>query len=454
MSIEQIIFLTFFLLSIGFPVAHCIHCLPLYKKRSERVFHKDAKEKGISIIVPCYNEEGIINTSIKSMTDIKYSKAEVIYINDGSTDLTIDRLHKELLLRPVQKPTNHKLDFKKVFQLYQSSRYPNILVADKINGGKADALNAGIDFASHDIVITLDADTILTDDALHIINRTFENEKVVAAGGMAHVLQTKNNGESKLSLLKTNLLVRAQALDFLKSFYIKKLSLSRFNGLSIISGVFGIFRRDVLIEVGGYRSTIGEDIDITLNIQQYLLDKKDKKVVFLPDAVCYTELPETFRDLFKQRVRWQKAFVDCFFYYKSFLGLRFFKNPVAFFYLFEGFLGGTLGVYIMTGLFIEGLFSGISLFEFFLVFIAYIFIYGYIYNWIAVEMGEYYGYDFQEEDTKALLTTIIFDIYIFRFIIIFSILYGSISYFFNRKNWNKVARTGREYLSEEDKTAA
>ncbi|MGG1574308.1 glycosyltransferase family 2 protein [Fictibacillus sp. NRS-1165] len=445
----------FIFISIAFPFIHSIHCLPLFKKRNSESKQMIEEQKGVSVLIPCYNEEGIIETSVSSMKTLSYSKAEIIYINDGSTDKTMSLLHSLLKLTPCLKAHTNKLTHKEVKICYQSELFPNIFVLDKLNGGKADALNAGIDYASQPLVVTLDADTILTDGALPAVNQAFADDSVVAAGGMVHVLQTKvEKPMDGLSLRGANMLVRAQAMDFLKAFYVNKVSLARFRALAVISGAFGIFTKKALLDVGGYRSTVGEDIDITLKMHKYISKKKKRKVLLIPDAVCYTELPENWRDLFKQRVRWQKAFVDCLFYFGPFLLKTLFTKPVSFFYLFEGFFAGTLAVYIMTGVLIADSISG-ELFSlsFLMIYLLYILVIGLVYDMVALGMSERYGYAFQEEDTYPMLLVILFDIFVYRFITMFAVIFGTIDYFFNKKSWNKVARTGRRY-EVDSKTAA
>lgn len=443
----------FFALSVGFPILHSIHCLPLFRKKPISELTNKGVENGISIIIPCYNEEGIIKTSIESMKSLSYSQTEIVYVNDGSSDRTLILLNKLLKLTPEYKNVRGELDYQSVKMQYRSELYPNILVVDKVNGGKADALNAGIEYSGEPIIITLDADTVLDDPALLAVNKVFRDDSVVAAGGMVHVLQTKTPHE-ELSLKKTNTLVRAQALDFLKAFYVNKISLSRFQALAVISGAFGIFSKKVLFDVGGYRTTVGEDIDITLKIHQYISKLKGKKIVLIPEAVCYTELPENYRDLFKQRVRWQKAFVDCLFYFSSYLLRSFFTKPVSFFYILEGFLSGTLAVYIMTGALIYNLFDGEAFsLTFIFIYTLYIFLLGFIYNMVAIGMSDRYGYFIEEKNTLRLVGVILYDIFIYRFITIFAVIYGTIDYFFNKSSWNKVKRTGRNYkLSNENAT--
>lgn len=451
----EYLLLFFFTMSIIFPVVHSINCLPIFQKQRNSQERTIVGQNGISILVPCYNEEDIIETSVMSMKNLTYMNAEVVYINDGSSDRTLILLNKLLKLSPCYKEVPRELAYETVKMYYQSENYPHIYVVDKTNGGKADALNAGIEYAEQPVVVTLDADTILNDDALNAVNKAFQDENVVAAGGMVHVLQTKvAQPLYGLSLSKANVLVRAQTLDFLKAFYVNKVSLSRFHALAVISGAFGIFTKKALLDVGGYRATIGEDIDITLKMHKYISKNKKRKVKLIPDAVCYTELPETVKDLFKQRVRWQKAFVDCLFYFAPFLLKSLFKKPVSFFYVFEGFLVGTLAVYVMTSALIIDMFAG----EFFSIsflffYLLYIFLLGFVYDMIAIGISEKYGYPFQDDETWSLVRSILFDIFIYRFITIFAVIYGTIGYFFNKKSWNKVARTGRNYETEVESAA-
>ncbi|RNA67749.1 gamma-glutamyltransferase [Alteribacter keqinensis] len=439
-----------FILSIIFPLMHIIHCLPFFRTKNETVNRILRKEKGMSILIPCYNEQGIIKTSLETIESLSYSNFEVLYINDGSTDKTLAYLDNFLQLKPSNRTPHRKLDHKKVKTVYQSQLYPHIYVVDKWNGGKADALNAGIEYASEDLVITLDADTMLTDQAMPKVNETFEDEDVVAAGGMVHVLQTKTaNSLSRLSLKHTNLLVRLQMLDFLKAFYITKVSLARFNALAVISGAFGIFRRQALIDVGGYRSTVGEDIDITLRMQKYIAANKNKKVVHIKDAISYTEMPETVKDFFKQRVRWQKAYIDCIIHFNSFFAKTLFRKAVSFFYIFESFLVGIVSAFILTAFFvINGIFyPPDSYLQYVLFYLTYLFLFGVIYDIAALIFTRAHGFKFRMRDIFILGATILFDIFIYRFILMYIVMHGTIAYFFNT-DWNKVERTGRDYKTE------
>ncbi len=462
----EILIAVFFLLSVTFPILHLYHCLPWFRESNERIRrnpklkkwmidHGYEEEKGISILIPCYNETGILDTSIESMKELSYSQFEVIYINDGSTDDTMKSMKELLQLKTSSKSPCGKLSHEKIKGLYQSSLHPNIYVLDKMNGGKADALNAGIEYASNDAVITLDADTILADNALSAVNDVLKDEDVVAAGGMVHVLQTKTNQPlNRLSLHYANMLIRVQVLDFLKAFYISKLSLVRFNALAVISGAFGIFRKQVLLDVGGYRKTIGEDIDITLRIHKYMAKHKNLRISFIADAVGYTELPETWKDLIKQRLRWQKAYIDCVIHFRTFFGKTLFTKAVSFFYIFETFLVGTLASFVMTGIVIMNMLDAPqnSYLNYVFFYLFWLFFFGLIYDLVAIGIGKHYGFSFEWKDIFRLISALFFDIFVYRFVTMYFVMYGSISYFFNRK-WNKVKRTGRDYHAHSNHAA-
>eukprot|EP00130_Batrachochytrium_dendrobatidis_P008676 XP_006683551.1 hypothetical protein BATDEDRAFT_93306 [Batrachochytrium dendrobatidis JAM81] len=385
------------------------------------------------------------------MKALSYKNFEVIYINDGSTDDTFRLLQKFLKLEPCWRTPNNSLPHEEVISTFQSKLHPNIYVVNKANGGKADALNAGIVYSAKELVITLDADTVLTESALTAVNKKFADEDVVAAGGMVHVLQTKTADPlSKLSL-KASMLVRVQMLDFLKAFYVIKVSLARFQGLAIISGAFGIFNKNLLMEVGGYRSSVGEDIDITLKIQRYISRKenKKKKIVLISDAISYTELPETWRDLFKQRIRWQKGYIDCLVHFLPFLLRTMFTRSVSFFYIFESFVVAVLASYVTAGvvIYMAAIDFSVSLLSFVVLYLLYIIVFNFLYDLSAIRQVKRYGFTFQKKSGFRLLMTILYDVTIHRFVVMYFVMYGSVAYFFNR-DWVKVARTGRNYESD------
>lgn len=449
----EIIAITLFLLTVLFPVFHMVNAMFAMKQRHNLPEESEtAIQQGISVLIPCFNEESILKTTIESLSDIQYGNAEFIFINDGSQDSTLKVLDELLDLKLVYRdyPTG-QLEFMPIKNIYQSARFPNITVLDKVNGGKADALNAGIVLSTHDLIITLDADSILEGKSLSIINRAFEDESVVAAGGMVQILQgrRKLNGVLKPSL-KSRFIVRLQLLEYLRGFYVYKASLAKSNALSIISGAFGIFRKEVLLEVKGYRKTVGEDIDITLKIQKYLERKKGSRVIFLPEACCYTEVPESWKDLYKQRIRWQKAFTDCLvLYYKDYCKSILIKR-LSFFFLIDSFFIGVVCSYIFL-LSIISLSFNMNHFGMgnLLLYITLSTLCNLAYSIVAIIIAGKYSCGLPASETRRLITTILVDLFLFRFFNILIICIGTMAYFIKKEGWNKVARTGRNYSVEQ-----
>lgn len=426
------------------PLFHMFHALPMFGPPKKRRRPK-VKEQGMSIIIPCYNENRILETTLKGLQQVDYKNKEVIFVNDGSTDDTLDVLDQLLDIVPIEYEGELPIEHKPILGIYQSRIDPNIYVIDKVNGGKADALNAGCNFAQHEIIVTLDADSILDKQALKEVNLAFYRKEVVAAGGMVHILQGKSMKDLLINQKKW--LVRLQIFEYLKGFYIYKSSLARLNALAIISGAFGVFRRSILVhDLKGYRETLGEDIDITLRFQQWILKHPGSKMLFIPEAVCYTECPESWRDLFKQRVRWQKAFVDCVLYYWRFLVKTVFTHAVSFFFLFDAFFMGTVATMITTAVFIALLLvPNTDIIQNLTAYLIGSIVLNFIYNLYTLYISYHHGVSFQGGSQFRLLLLLFIDVLFYRFVILFYILYGTFAYAFNSKDWSKVARSGRQY---------
>jgi poly-beta-1,6-N-acetyl-D-glucosamine synthase len=451
-NIFNIWLMIIFIISLIFPIFHIVNALfnlrkkPYYQKSEIKL-----SEKPLTILVPCYNEESIIKTTIMGIEGLNYMNYQYILINDGSTDNTFEAMDEMLDLEIHKiKPNNGDLVFSTLKGIYRSKKDPRILVIDKFNGGKADSLNAGITYADNDLVITLDADSILDEKALQVINRAFEDPNLIAAGGTVNVLQGRRlrNGTLKPTLMVKSI-VKFQIAEYFRGFFIYKASLAKVNALSIISGAFGIFKKDILIKVGGYRKTVGEDIDITLKVQHYKSKKNGLKVSYLPEAICYTEVPETWKGLYNQRIRWQKAFIDCtVLYLKEFL-FAIFKSRLSFFFMVDAlFVGIFCSFFTVIGL--------LSLL-FFLGNIKVVLIYAVItsvisllYNIVGFVISYYYQNRFSYKEFLNIVLVIFFDIIFYRVFSLFCTISGTVQYFINKEGWNKVARTGRQYHIEQE----
>ncbi len=268
--------------------------------------------KPLSIIIPAYNEEETIVSNLQSILALQYPEFEVVVVNDGSKDRTINKLKEEFDLVISDRDYQDKLDAKEIVEVYDSLDYPNLVVVDKKNGGKADALNAGINVAHYPLVCNIDADSLIDSKALlRLVEPFVKDWRVVAAGGTVRVANDSKikRGEILDVKLAKNSLVRMQVVEYLRAFLFGRMGWSILKSLLIISGAFGIFRRKQLIDVGGYRTdTVGEDMELVLRLNRKLKKRdRDYRVVFLPDPVCWTQVPETIASLSSQRRRWQQG---------------------------------------------------------------------------------------------------------------------------------------------------
>jgi len=271
----------------------------------------------ISLLVPAHNEETCIVDAVQSLLQLDYPELEVIVINDGSQDRTMEVLREGFQLLETDMLYIPEVVCKPVRGVYMSQIEPRLVVVDKEPGGsKADAVNGGLNVASSPYVCVVDGDSILERDALlRIMLPILSDPKhVVAAGGIVRALNGSRieDGKMKEVRLPRRAIEVIQVVEYLRAFLIGREGWSYFNMLTIISGAFGIFRRDLLREIGGYRpSAIGEDIDVVMRLHRHMREKKmDYKFAFVPDPVCWTEVPADLRSLGRQRARWQKGLLD------------------------------------------------------------------------------------------------------------------------------------------------
>jgi cellulose synthase/poly-beta-1,6-N-acetylglucosamine synthase-like glycosyltransferase len=284
-------------------------------------------EPGISVLVPGYNEEATIAASVRSMLQLDYPDFEVIVINDGSKDTTLEVLKREFALKPFPEAYRVALKVKRVRAIYRSTLFPNLRVIDKDNGGKADALNAGINAARHALFCGVDADSVLQRDSLRRIVRPFmEDRRIIACGGTVRIANGCSISQGYLESvgMPSNWLARVQIVEYLRAFLFGRLGWSPMNAVLIVSGAFGLFRRQAVIEAGGYRtSTIGEDMELVVRMHRLSREGgHDYRIVFVPDPVCWTEAPESLAVLKAQRVRWQRGLMESLWLNRSLLFAR------------------------------------------------------------------------------------------------------------------------------------
>ena len=272
----------------------------------------------IALLVPAFNEEVSIVESLRSMLALNYPHFEIVAINDGSKDGTLQAMIEGFELVPVARTFDETVRHKPIRGLYGSPRHPRLLVVDKENGGKSDALNAGINLSRAPIFCAIDADSILESDALLRAVRPFIEEPVrtVAVGGTIRIANgcRIENGRVVRIGLPRNLLALFQTVEYLRAFLMARLAWSRVKTLTIISGAFGLFRRQIAVAVGGYsHDTVGEDFELIVKIHRHMRDRgEDYAVTFIPEPVCWTEAPESLTVLGRQRSRWQRGALETF----------------------------------------------------------------------------------------------------------------------------------------------
>ena len=271
----------------------------------------------ITIIAPAHNEESSIRVAVRNLLENHYPQLEVVVVNDGSEDRTLQAMTEEFRLRPVRAVYVPEAKSALVRGLYRSDVDARLVVVDKEPGGsKADAVNAGLNAATSPYVCVVDADSILEHDALlRIMVPVLEDPKrVVAVGGIIRVLNGSEIAEGRMKRVRLprKSIEVIQVIEYLRAFLIGREAWAQGNMLLIISGAFGLFRTDLVRAVGGYRPrAIGEDFDLVARLHRHLLEQgADYRILFVPDPMCWTEVPSDLKSLGRQRARWQKGLLD------------------------------------------------------------------------------------------------------------------------------------------------
>lgn len=269
----------------------------------------------VSVVVPAYNEEATIAASVRSMLQLDYPEYEVIVVNDGSRDGTMAVLQAEFALVPHPEAYWKRLPCRPLRAVYRSLKHPQLRVIDKDNGGKADALNAGVNASRYPLFCGVDADSILERTSLRRVVAPFlEDPAVIASGGTVRIANgcEVRDGFMERVGVPARPLPLLQLVEYLRAFLFGRLGWSPLNAVLIISGAFGVFRKEAVVRAGGYRTdTMGEDMELVVRLHRLRrLAGEPYRIVFVPDPVCWTEAPESLRVLRSQRVRWQRGLAE------------------------------------------------------------------------------------------------------------------------------------------------
>jgi cellulose synthase/poly-beta-1,6-N-acetylglucosamine synthase-like glycosyltransferase len=283
---------------------------------------------GISVLVPAHNEETGIVASVRGMLALRYPQFEVIVVDDGSSDATFERLRAEFDLVETPRVVPREVPtFGRVLGVYVPRLRPDpLIVVRKENGGKTDAVNTGINLAQQPLICMVDADSILDPQALLVVAKPFADDplRTVATGGVVRVANgcTVVAGRIVEVRMPRRWLVRVQVVEYLRAFLLGRTGWSRLGGLLIISGAFGVFRRDLVVEIGGLdHNCIGEDAELVVRLHRHLRRaKRDYRVVFVAEPVSWTEAPSTTRVLGRQRRRWQRGITEILWKHRGMIG--------------------------------------------------------------------------------------------------------------------------------------
>ncbi len=331
----------------------------------------------ISVLVPAFNESANVVDSVRSVLSLDYPEHEVIVINDGSTDDTLAKLKREFRLERRDVVFRKSLPAEGAIKgIYRSTTAPNLFVIDKEHAGKSEALNAGLNLSRYPLFCTIDADSLFQENALLRVVRPFleDPDRVIAVGGQVRVANgcLIERGRVVEPRLPSSILAAFQVVEYLRAFVASRLGLSAMNNLLILSGVFSLLRKDVVIEAGGYRSgVVTEDMELVIRLHRHMREqRRPYAVVFLPDPICWTEVPEKIGSLARQRGRWHRGLIHSLWLHRSLVwgkhsgSLRWIGMPYYFFFEFMGPIVELVGYIIIPIAYFLGFLSPIYFWAF------------------------------------------------------------------------------------------
>ncbi len=433
--------------------------LMLYKHRNYRKLSNRLNDDyyvPISILVPAHNEELTVVATVKSLLELHYRLYEIIVIDDGSTDNTAKELIEHFHMKKINRPVRKQIKTKSVTEIYEADEYKvKLTLVRKENGGKADALNVGINMSECPYFMSLDADSMLQDDSLeNIAKPILEDERIIACGGVVRISNGLEIIDGKINEyhLPKGLLVSMQVLEYDRSFLASRILFDQFNGNLIISGACGLFKKDITLAAGGYDAdTVGEDFELVIKLHVFCkMHKIDYTVKYVPEAICWSQAPTTLKDLMKQRKRWNKGLLQGMTKYKEL-----FFNPKYGMISFISFLYYL--IYELLTPFIElfGIFTIFLSYQLDLLNIKFMILFMFIYilfggilslcTFLSRLHVENIKLSFR--DVFKAMALCILEITVLRYIVLLARISSFIGYKKNKKTWDRVERVQVEYKS-------
>lgn len=407
----------------------------------------------VSVFVPAYNESKTIVESIESIYTIHYTNFNVIVINDGSTDDTFRQLQQAFDLEIVNYAINDKIKTRKIKGVYKSKKetYFNLIVIDKENGGKADALNAALNLSDKNLFMAIDADSILEPDAVLKLVKPFidrTDKRVIAAGGVVRIVNSckVEKGQIKEVKVPKNMLARMQVLEYTRSFLMGRMAWAKLDGLIIISGALGLFDREIVVSSGGYAHTIGEDMELVVRIRRYMSEQREKyKIEYVPDPLCWTEAPSELATFGRQRTRWTRGTIETLSdHSKIFMSTRYGAMGLIgypYWFLFEWLapLVEFLGIGYAIFLYLTG---NLSL-SFILITFLFVYAFAIFYSTWAILYEELTFHRYEKKmDVFRLWVAALIEPLTYHPLNLFYALLGNIQFILGNRRWGQMKRKG------------
>ncbi|MDR9457994.1 MAG: glycosyltransferase [Salegentibacter sp.] len=408
----------------------------------------------LSLIAPAYNEGFTIEENVQSLLSLNYNNFEVIVVNDGSRDNTLQLLINAYGLVPVDSEVTEQIPTKQINQIYKSQNkaFKKLTVIDKENGGKADALNVGINYSQNPFVVCIDVDCILEKDALLKLAKPYlelSDSRVIATGGVVRIANSCIADGGRLVKIKApqKYLPRIQVLEYLRAFLLGRMAWSKLDGLLLISGAFGMFDKEIAIKAGGYNpSTVGEDMELVVRMRRYMIENNLKYSVFyIPDPICWTEAPEDFSVFKKQRSRWTRGTMETLWAHKKMffnpkykiLGLL--SIPYWTFFEYLAPLLEIVGIIVTIYLIVYGFIS----WKFFLLVSLMVYIFAVMISCLALLTEEYtYSQYSKIRDLKRLLMAAFIEPFYFHPVTVYAALLGNWEKLWGKNGWGEMKRSG------------
>lgn len=408
----------------------------------------------LSVIAPAFNESETIIDNIRTLLSLYYNNYEVVVINDGSKDDSLEKIIAAYELEKVNYYFDYRLPCKRIRGVYKSKNrsFKKLTVIDKANGGKADSLNAGLNVCRNDLVVSIDADSIMEPDALLKLVKPFMESKerrVIGAGGVIRIANSCeiSDGHIQKINLPKKFLPRAQVMEYTRAFLMGRMAWSELDGLLLISGALGMFDREIVIKSGGYSTkTVGEDMELVVRIRRYMTEHGlDYDVVYIPDPLCWTEVPSSIKVLARQRSRWTRGTLETLITHRKLffngkygkLGLLGYPYWLAFEYLAP--IVEFLGLCWFTFLVITGQLN----WPFFLLLLGFVYFFAVSLSIWSVLFEEITFHKYEKRrDVLRLVATAFMEPMFYHPMVMLMNIKGNVDKILQRNTWGKMERKG------------